>query len=381
MKKFTKSVAVALALALTLSLGTGVDVEAAAKKKATVSKVTAVDKATGKTAVTLAVGKSATIQATVTGKNLKAANKKVTFKTSNKKVATVTAKGVVKGKKNGKATITVTSKTNKKKSAKVKVTVVKKNAPKITSVKLKQTKATVTVGDKLTVKATIGLKKGAKKAAANKVVWTTSDKAVATVTAKGVVTAKKAGKATITIATTDGSAITKKCVVTVKAKPVEETKKTTVLAPKDGTVTVDVEFTNAADVQKDVNTLAKAAVKAGDDIQVTLDGKTYTATYDGTNVKINGKLFAESTTAKNAKSVKVTVAVKADKIAAAIAFAPASVTKVTVDGVAFTNITATTFKMGTKTYNYKVDGKNIVVEGDVAADFAGLNKYVTATVK
>ena len=47
------------------------------------------------------IGSDDTLYAKVTGK--------VKFTSSNKKVATVTAKGVVKGKKKGTATITVTS--------------------------------------------------------------------------------------------------------------------------------------------------------------------------------------------------------------------------------------------------------------------------------
>ena len=59
----------------------------------------------------------------------KKASKAVTYKTSNKKIATVTKKGVITGKKVGKATITVTSKTNKKVKAKVTVTVRNNDIP------------------------------------------------------------------------------------------------------------------------------------------------------------------------------------------------------------------------------------------------------------
>lgn len=54
-----------------------------------------------KTKATIKKGGKITIKATATPKA------KITFKTSNKKVAKVTSKGVVKGKKKGKATITV----------------------------------------------------------------------------------------------------------------------------------------------------------------------------------------------------------------------------------------------------------------------------------
>jgi hypothetical protein len=67
-----------------------------------------------KTSLTIKKGKKATIKTTTMP------SAKATFKSSNKKIATVTAKGVVKGIKKGKATITV--KANGK-TAKVKVTV------------------------------------------------------------------------------------------------------------------------------------------------------------------------------------------------------------------------------------------------------------------
>lgn len=50
-------------------------------------------------------------------------NVKSTFKSSNKKIATVSSKGVVKGKKAGKVKITVTSKSNKNQKKIVNITV------------------------------------------------------------------------------------------------------------------------------------------------------------------------------------------------------------------------------------------------------------------
>lgn len=75
-----------------------------------------------------------------------------------------------------------------------------------TTVKISKTALTLEVGktSTLTMKGTT-----------KKVTWTTSDKTIATVSSKGKVTAKKAGKATIT-ATVDKKKYT--CKVTVKAK-------------------------------------------------------------------------------------------------------------------------------------------------------------------
>ena len=137
------------------------------------------------------VGKNATIKVTktkVTGK--------VTFKSSNKKVATDNSKGVITGKKAGKAVITVkVGKYTKKLTVKV-----KKPSFKLvkSSVKLKK-------GNKTTIRV--------KAAPVSKVTYKTSNKKVATVNSKGVVTAKKKGTAKITVKC---NGITRTFKVTVK---------------------------------------------------------------------------------------------------------------------------------------------------------------------
>lgn len=137
------------------------------------------------------VGKKATIKVTktkVTGK--------VTFKSSNKKVATVNSKGVITGKKAGKAVITVkVGKYTKKLTVKV-----KKPSFKLvkSSVKLKK-------GKKTTIRV--------KAAPVSKVTYKISNKKVATVNSKGVVTAKKKGTAKITVKC---NGITRTFKVTVK---------------------------------------------------------------------------------------------------------------------------------------------------------------------
>ena len=137
------------------------------------------------------VGKKATIKVTktkVTGK--------VTFKSSNKKVATVNSKGVITGKKAGKAVITVkVGKYTKKLTVKVKKP----------SFKLVKSSAKLKKGKKTTIKV--------KAAPVSKVTYKTSNKKVATVNSKGVVTAKKKGTAKITVKC---NGITKTFKVTVK---------------------------------------------------------------------------------------------------------------------------------------------------------------------
>ena len=137
------------------------------------------------------VGKKATIKVTktkVTGK--------VTFKSSNKKVATVNSKGVITGKKAGKAVITVkVGKYTKKLTVKVKKP----------SFKLVKSSAKLKKGKKTTIRV--------KAAPVSKVTYKTSNKKVATVNSKGVVTAKKKGTAKITVKC---NGITRTFKVTVK---------------------------------------------------------------------------------------------------------------------------------------------------------------------
>ena len=108
-----------------------VTITAKAGNKKTVCKITVkkvskkIKKITvKKSKVTVYVGKTSKISTTVTPK--KVTIKKLTYKTSNKKVATVSASGVIKGVKAGKAKITVAAVDGSKKKATVTVTVKKK---------------------------------------------------------------------------------------------------------------------------------------------------------------------------------------------------------------------------------------------------------------
>ena len=156
-----------------------------------------------KSEMTLGVGQMYTLQSTLTPSNSATYQQ---WTSSDKTVAVVNDKGRVTGKKVGTATITV--KTTNGHTATCVVTV--KKAP--TSVALDKTSVTLAVGMKETLTATLTPTNSATYCA-----WSSSDETVATVTSGGVVTAKKAGMATITVKTTNDKTAT--CTVTVKKAP------------------------------------------------------------------------------------------------------------------------------------------------------------------
>ena len=365
MKKMVKSAVVALALALSLSFG----VSTTANAKVTVKKVVSVNKLTGSKNITLTKGKKATLKTTVTVTPNKAANKKVTYKSSKKSVATVTKKGVIKAskKKTGTAKITVASKKNKKKKATVTVKVV---AGKVTKVTFDKTSLELTAGATDTIKATVKTKgKKANKA----LVWASSDATVAKVDAKGVVTAVAPGTATITATSTDGT--NKKATATVKVT-------STTLALGTADVVATVELSDASKAAADFKSLVAAAgLKDDSKIVVTINDRMAARTK---TVKEVNAYLAKTPSKTTVKFTVKNADAKAYGLAGTL-FAPASVKSVTVKGakgnVKFEKITASTFTVGTKTYTYKVDGKNIVVDGHVAADFKELvdAKVVVAT--
>lgn len=223
MKKLNSILMCLILFVMAIALSS-IDAEAA---KVTVSSVKV--KAPYNKTIEVAKGKSVKITPVVTVKPNKSANKKVTFTSKNKQIATVSSKGVVKGKKAGKTKIVVTSKKNSKKKATITVVVKKKATQKVT---LNQKNANLPMGQTLQLNASVTAKNGASK----KVYWTSSNTNVATVSQTGIVTPVKQGTATITVTATDGSKKKATCKVNVVAKEEE----TPAPAPQPAPVTTNI---------------------------------------------------------------------------------------------------------------------------------------------
>lgn len=185
---------------------TTVDGNHTATCKVTVKKaVVSVKGVSVRETLELSIGEGAKLTAEVNPSN--ATNNKVTWKSDDEGIATVNENtGEVVGKSEGTTTITVTTDDgNYSDTCQVKVKPVA-----VTGVSLDKTSANMTVGgETLTLTATFEPTYATNK----NVTWSTSDDKVATVN-NGVVTAKAAGVAVITVKTADGGK-TATCTVNV----------------------------------------------------------------------------------------------------------------------------------------------------------------------
>ena len=157
------------------------------------------------TAGSVTVGQTLTITASVAPAD--ATNKAVTWSSSSDSIATVSDEGVVTGVAEGNATITVTTEDGGF-TATCDVTVEAATVA-VTGVSVSPTSDSITVGEDLTLTATVEPENATNKT----VTWSSSEATVATVE-DGVVTGVSAGNATITVTTEDGG-FTATCDVTV----------------------------------------------------------------------------------------------------------------------------------------------------------------------
>lgn len=139
--------------------------------------------------VTVLCGKTLDLKAKTVNKS-----KKITYKSSKTSVATVSSKGVVKGKKYGTAVITL--KASGMTSKKVTVNVRKP----VTSMSLKS-KASVTLKKGKTSQIQTKVYPGGKEMVTAKLSYKSSNTKVATVNSNGKITAKNGGYAKITVST------------------------------------------------------------------------------------------------------------------------------------------------------------------------------------
>lgn len=184
---------IALAIALVPSIGFVAPQAAEAATGAPSLKVTRASTGT----VTIKKGASYSLGVTASGEA------KIAYSSSKKTVATVSSKGVVKGKRVGKATITITAKKNKVATKKkVKVTVLKASQYKpVKKITAKAAKSSLAVGATTSVRVTFN-----PSAASNKnVIYKSSSSKVLAVSSTGKVTAKAVGSAKITIASCDNA--------------------------------------------------------------------------------------------------------------------------------------------------------------------------------
>ncbi|MFR0558996.1 Ig-like domain-containing protein, partial [Pseudoscardovia radai] len=187
-------------------------------------------------ALTLTEGDSATLTATVAPSN--ATDKTVTWKSSDDSVATV-SNGKVTAVKAGTATITATSSNGK--SATATVTVNPATVP-VTGVTISTDSLKLVEGQNGTLTASVTPSNATDKT----ITWSSSDDSVATVNG-GIVTAVKAGTATITATSSNGKSAT--CTVTVTAKTVAVSEVT--VEPSSLTLTVDEYNAVSATVKPD----------------------------------------------------------------------------------------------------------------------------------
>lgn len=196
-KQYGRMITCLLIFTLFISLGlSGIDIQAAAKPVKTITLTAKSKKMT--------VGDTFSLK--VKSVTPKSSSKAVTWKSSNTKIIKITSKGKVTAKKAGTATITAVSKTTKNVKAKCKIKVYNK----IKSIKLNTSAKTLSIGETVALAPTISPNNTLKK-----VTWKSSNTKVASVSAKGVVTAKTQGSATITVVSKDSGKKQANCRITV----------------------------------------------------------------------------------------------------------------------------------------------------------------------
>ena len=150
-----------------------------------------------KTTLSIEEGGEQTITVTISPSN--ATNKKYTLTSSDSNIITVDEDGKVKAIKSGEATITVTT-TDGNKTATCKVTITPKVIP-VEKINLEKTELSLEEESEMTITYTLT----PDNATDTSVTWSSSDSTIVAVDEIGKIIAVKAGEATVTVTTSDGS--------------------------------------------------------------------------------------------------------------------------------------------------------------------------------
>ena len=196
------------------------------------------------------------------------------WSSSNKKIVTVTSKGKMSARKTGTVKITVTLRSGKTAWFKVKV---QKSAVKTSKITGISKKITLNKGKKYTLKPVL-----TPVTTLDKVKYSTSNKKVATVNSRGLIVAKGAGRATITV--TAGSKKAKIVVTVPKVKTTKITGVKTSLTLKRGKsyrirakaypTNTDEKITYTSSNKKIATVTSKGVIKAVKKGKVTITVKS-----------------------------------------------------------------------------------------------------------
>ena len=158
----------------------------------------------------LYIGKEDNLKAIYSPENTTVKN--ISWSSDNTSVATIDQNGKVTGIGEGEATITLTSvDTGKKATCKVKVS---KEPKLVQSINLDKTNIKLDPGKTATLNVTINPSNADDKV----LTWSSSDDSIATVDQNGIVTAKKSGRVTITVTSSNGKIAN--CIVIIKSNPI-----------------------------------------------------------------------------------------------------------------------------------------------------------------
>ncbi|MGN0466780.1 MAG: Ig domain-containing protein [Lachnospiraceae bacterium] len=290
MNQLKKGMRMFLLMLMAVSLCLGISMKAEAAKVSSVKF--------SKSSYTMSQGSKKTLTVSISPSSEK--KRKVNFKSSNSSIVSVKRKAnnkvEITAKKTGTATITATvSGTKIRKTCKIQV---KKAKVATKKVAISQSSAVIYTGYTKTLKASVSPSNATYK----KVTWSSSNTKIATVSSSGKVTAKKAGKVTITAQVKEAN---KKatCKITVKNPTISlsPTSKTLYVGD-DSTLKAKVTPSSRKVIWSSSNTKIATISSSGKVTAKKAGTVTITAKIKDTSIKKTCKV-----TVKNVEAKKVTL--------------------------------------------------------------------------